>query len=678
MHVGQLYPHQQTMGKKSRSKPKRAAPYAWVSDTDGCGCYAVGGVIPLRDGTFDVHVLVIRTADGIRDGYWRSGDPTDVSDLQTTPKLTNPYPSPRAVVFPLSAAYELFVRVPVERTPDPMPEDAPPEIEFFRRFSSPLAPEHARLVFERLTAEALARAGASTNLDTVPGISADAVEACREQVTEDMQNPRRDPARMKFARHYPNVWYVNMGELLGIGFDVGVFTDVPSHFDEIERFLRAPLDLRLALAKSPRHVDRLTTMAHHTSVLYSLEGDETRAAAWATARDIGLAAFHLSPLTFLVSEITMMVHSRAREVGGADAPRYWWGNNEVIEQRAIDAVGWWILSLRDAGANGLRFEQSFESPFMALAHMLALDNIKNGITDGVYRAREVIPGFPTKPFNSEPIVEKAKDELSSQLFCEIVVTGYDPTTRIYPRIKPLAQLPVAAPAELKNVLATGYEAGGFASQPAAQVADLVVESLWTRVVRVAYERYERTPVGRAHVEHGIGLLRGIFTSFERSRRPLECPETGLQFPVPAEEAPAHGAWAHAFDVTDDGARLTPEFCAAVRAGDEDLKQTILGLAATAPGTAMSLLCELVSDRAGTYEEIERRTVARADRAVRAGTAHCAGCGKSAVDAGLRKLRKCAGCGRAEYCSRACQKQAWPAHKAACRAARNEEPGTPPR
>ena len=71
---------------------------------------------------------------------------------------------------------------------------------------------------------ALARAGASTHLDTVPGISADAVEACREQVTEDMQNPRRDPERMKFARHYPNVWYVNMGELLGIGFDVGVFS----------------------------------------------------------------------------------------------------------------------------------------------------------------------------------------------------------------------------------------------------------------------------------------------------------------------------------------------------------------------------------------------------------------------------------------------------------------------
>ena len=81
---------------KKASKAQRDAPYAWVTDCDGCGGFTLGGVIPLRSG-FDVHVLMLRTGDGVRDGYHKGGQPTDVRDMQL-------HMSFRAVKFPLSAA----------------------------------------------------------------------------------------------------------------------------------------------------------------------------------------------------------------------------------------------------------------------------------------------------------------------------------------------------------------------------------------------------------------------------------------------------------------------------------------------------------------------------------------------------------------------------------------------
>lgn len=44
---------------------------------------------------------------------------------------------------------------------------------------------------------------------------------------------------------------------------------------------------------------------------------------------------------------------------------------------------------------------------------------------------------------------------------------------------------------------------------------------------------------------------------------------------------------------------------------------------------------------------------------------CAGCG-AGQQAGGPKLRRCAGCGAVRYCSEACQRQAWPAHRRECR------------
>jgi hypothetical protein len=51
-----------------------------------------------------------------------------------------------------------------------------------------------------------------------------------------------------------------------------------------------------------------------------------------------------------------------------------------------------------------------------------------------------------------------------------------------------------------------------------------------------------------------------------------------------------------------------------------------------------------------------------------GSDACAACGKTAADAGVAKLLKCSACTIAPlYCSAACQKACWKAHKADCKA-----------
>lgn len=45
---------------------------------------------------------------------------------------------------------------------------------------------------------------------------------------------------------------------------------------------------------------------------------------------------------------------------------------------------------------------------------------------------------------------------------------------------------------------------------------------------------------------------------------------------------------------------------------------------------------------------------------------CVICGKHAGEPGVAKLQSCARCHSARYCSTACQRADWPAHKAACR------------
>ena len=63
-----------------------------------------------------------------------------------------------------------------------------------------------------------------------------------------------------------------------------------------------------------------------------------------------------------------------------------------------------------------------------------------------------------------------------------------------------------------------------------------------------------------------------------------------------------------------------------------------------------------------------KTTSRLDRALNDQTVRltCDGCGKPGLC-----LKQCSACRIARYCSRECQKRAWPEHKAACCRAREQ-------
>ena len=295
---------------KKASKAQRDAPYAWVTDCDGVGGFTLGGVIPLRSG-FDVHLLMLRTGDGVRDGYHKGGQPTDVRDTQR--EWTS-----RAVKFPLSAAYELFVRGALDRTPAPGPPvDALREIAFFRSFSSPLAPEHARLVFARPSEETLARAGSrglSNTSDVFEslGLSSSKVEAAVDAVWNTLKDEEN-----RAGCTLGDMWYVNRGQLLDLGLDPDAF--FASTREE------ARVKVVAALGSSPVHVDRHATMTHHTSVIFDLAGDKAQAEAFATVRDLGLTAYEMSSVSMHIVRLTLcaLVQDHRRHGG----PRHYSGRN---------------------------------------------------------------------------------------------------------------------------------------------------------------------------------------------------------------------------------------------------------------------------------------------------------------------------------------------------------------
>ena len=48
--------------------PQRELPFGGVTTTDGAGAYTVWGCLP-RKKKYDLHVLVLRVSEGVRDGY---------------------------------------------------------------------------------------------------------------------------------------------------------------------------------------------------------------------------------------------------------------------------------------------------------------------------------------------------------------------------------------------------------------------------------------------------------------------------------------------------------------------------------------------------------------------------------------------------------------------------------
>jgi len=122
-----------TMGK-GKAKEAAAAPYAYVAECDGCSAFAVCGVMPTKRALFNVYILVLRAAQGVRLAYVLLNRADDGRQLQekTDTKVQD---------ITLAQAYWLFVKPGLELTDDmPSDDEVPIVLDFFRRAAPPNRP----------------------------------------------------------------------------------------------------------------------------------------------------------------------------------------------------------------------------------------------------------------------------------------------------------------------------------------------------------------------------------------------------------------------------------------------------------------------------------------------------------------------------------------------------------
>ena len=100
---------------KGKAKEAAAAPYAYVAECDGCSAFAVCGVMPTKRALFNVYILVLRAAQGVRLVYVLLNRADDGRRLQERMDT-------KVQDITLAQAYWLFVKPGLELTDD-MPSD---------------------------------------------------------------------------------------------------------------------------------------------------------------------------------------------------------------------------------------------------------------------------------------------------------------------------------------------------------------------------------------------------------------------------------------------------------------------------------------------------------------------------------------------------------------------------
>ena len=113
---------------KGEAKRAEAPPYAYVCECDGGSAYALCGVMPTKRTLFNVYILVLRAAEGVRlCNLWlnRSDDGRKLQEQGSGTKAHD---------ITLAQAYWLFVKPGLELTDDlPDDPDLPVVLDFFRR-----------------------------------------------------------------------------------------------------------------------------------------------------------------------------------------------------------------------------------------------------------------------------------------------------------------------------------------------------------------------------------------------------------------------------------------------------------------------------------------------------------------------------------------------------------------
>ena len=113
---------------KGEAQRAEAPPYTYVCECDGGSAYALCGVMPTKRTLFNVYILVLRAAEGVRlCNLWlnRSDDGRKLQEQGSGTKAHD---------ITLAQAYWLFVKPGLELTDDlPDDPDLPVVLDFFRR-----------------------------------------------------------------------------------------------------------------------------------------------------------------------------------------------------------------------------------------------------------------------------------------------------------------------------------------------------------------------------------------------------------------------------------------------------------------------------------------------------------------------------------------------------------------
>ncbi|KAK3262430.1 hypothetical protein CYMTET_28718 [Cymbomonas tetramitiformis] len=675
---------------------KSGAPYAHVVACDGTGAFGICGVVPHRYGTpaqnFDLYQLVVRLTDGVRDGYTVPGFAQDLASMQS---MNGHVP---LAYLPLSAAYLLFVAPMVARTRGAVPPDALPVVAFFKRFAADaLAPEHAAL--------------------TWPGPSPDQLrQGCAAPAVSFSWEERNTAVafRDRFLRPPPNQphgctsWFVEDGELLALGLH-------PPHADFGA--------LCAKVGASSRLLERYALSAHHTAVVHTLRGDSAAAKTWWAQREQVLSGFCNSTLLrcMVLTTIENSVSQPVMAFGQQDAAERTmpeagaggylsFGYGEGEEASVVEVLKWcFVLTDRYSDPFAPGGEAHDAEVLLRIVLKPALDWVTHGAVSVLRQHCDSVStacGRLTTQ-QEEALGEKLISILTNTAVLELH-SGFFAQS---------APVPAEAEEELTRSCRLIMD-----DARAAQAAERIGTALWRVACKAATEARGLSTGNRRTGDHGggglaklvapvtkvlvgagggIGLqlanlarlpepeLRRIFTlpvakaEREAARRAL----TPRWFEWVPAQAGARGGEAGLALTQETARRIHAEWQEEAEAVMQDkmlgntkravpsaLTALLLAASAVAPLTTVGLW-ERVSENGPTAEgsaacKLNEKLQRKSEKRLAKMSQKCVACHRSATEAGLEHLLRCTGCNlpEARYCSRACQKSMWAAHKPQCKAA----------
>ena len=644
-----------------KSKGNKRAPYACVCSTDGVGSFALLGIVP-RKAKYDLHVLVIRLTEGIRDGY--SSPRLSEPEMQQLVRLQHGPKDVGAVTaeLPVAAAWELFVKPAVARTPsDAIPADAIPEIRFFEQFARP---DVAATLGGLCWAPSQGELAASASVDDLMELMELGTAWMREGVIDQMESEF-------FANQYMHQhWYLNAANKAALG--------LPSHG------WCNPMQMALRMAQDSALLEQLVLMVHHTYTLYSLSGDIDRAELWRAERSRMMRAAAASPFLSCVRKNTQAAIEGETRVGFIPSDQMLtFGRDTASEEQLLNLMqilrvqATHVPQLQWAGEHQQRLTTLHKISSLVLSSLLPA-----AISQFFMHCQKVVSGLcRAGPVDDDLCVDISR-ALLPQL-CSQMHVGGSPCTDEEAVLEQCARIPNAsspAATEVCHLLCEGFhrmvQATADMDAEAQQLSLASFMCLFTnKVLHAVPEWADEQIVGlsaaqlQSHLD--IEVPAGDYQGVIRLLVPrwfslVETPSGSSRLVLAADTAAKLAA---------PSSKILSQLGAAslahgLRTETKEIGVVLNILSSQAPLLALELWVQLHSagecsraKRQAKHNSFQARNEFRA-------IARCVVCNKTAGEVDRAALQRCNACVlNVRYCGRECQAKHWPVHKDECKANR---------